>query len=51
MLGLQGTKTALKVALNMVWVDLVKVCGEGGQGGRTEASAQAGVLSGNFPDS
>lgn len=36
--------------LNMVWVDLVKMCGEGGQGGGAKASsAHAGVLSGNFP--
>lgn len=30
MLGLHDGKTALKVTLNMVWVDLVKMCGEGG---------------------
>lgn len=48
MLGLGDGNTALKVTLNMVWVDLVKMCGEGGQGGGAKAlSAQAGVLSGN----
>lgn len=47
MVGLHGGQSALKVTLNMVWVDLVKICGKGGQGGEAEASlAQAKVLSG-----
>lgn len=42
--------TALKVALNIVWVDLLKMRGAGGgDGGGVEASsAQAWVLFGNF---